>query len=231
MTRPAVRLICLPGVFRPISDSRMLAECVRRDSAPGMRMLDLCTGSGLLALTAAKQGAEVTAVDVSRAAVMNVRLNARINSVGVEVLRGDLFAPVAGRTFDLIASNPPYVPAAESRPRGRGARAWWAGSDGRLVIDRICAAAGDHLRPGGRLVLVHSHLCGITDTLDRLRNEGLAAETIQSMRGPLGPLMKAHASQEHEETVAVIRATEPSGPVRRQGDRRRTRERSARPSR
>lgn len=241
MTPPAVRLIRLPGVFKPISDSRMLAECVRQESAAGMRMLDLCTGTGLLALTAAKQGAEVTAVDVSGAAVLNVRLNARINSVGVEVLRGDLFAPVAGRTFDLIASNPPYVPAAESLPPGRGARAWWAGSDGRLVIDRICAAAADHLRPGGRLVLVHSHLCGIAETLDRLRSAGLAAETAEVMHGPLGPLMTAQAPQlerigllareEREETVAVIRATEPNGPARRQGGRPPAGGRSAQPSR
>ena len=132
MTSPAVRLICLPGVFRPISDSRMLAECVRQESAPGMRVLDLCTGSGVLALTAAKQGAEVTAVDVSRAAVVNVRLNARINDVRIEALRGDLFAPVAGRTYDLIASNPPYVPAAEAglqaAPRAHGGAALTAGS-------------------------------------------------------------------------------------------------------
>ncbi len=108
-----VRLITLPGVFKPISDSYMLAEVLRNQTlAPGHRVLDLCTGSGLLALTAALRGVEhVTAVDVSFRSLANVQINARLNGTRVRTLRGSLFEPVGSERFDLIVSNPPYVPA------------------------------------------------------------------------------------------------------------------------
>ena len=111
-------------------------------------MLDLCSGTGILGLTAARLGARATAVDLSRRAVVNARLNARLNRLALEVLRGDLFEPLGGRRFDLIVSNPPYIPAPPGgAPRG-AARAWDAGPDGRAFIDRICARAAEHLRPG-----------------------------------------------------------------------------------
>src|SRR5437763_2724499 len=109
-----MRLIPVPGVFKPHSDSWMLAEHVRRERLTGdAGVLDLCAGSGVLAITAALCGARsVTAVDVSRRAVLAIRLNAQLNGVSVRAVRGDLFAPVAGRRFGLIVSNPPYVPSA-----------------------------------------------------------------------------------------------------------------------
>src|SRR5437660_1567412 len=108
----------------------MLADCLAQEPiGTGTRVLDLCTGSGLLALTAALRGAStVVAVDVSRRAVLSAQLNASLNGVTVRALRGDLFAPVRGRRFDLIVSNPPYVPGASSElPRRGAARAWEAG--------------------------------------------------------------------------------------------------------
>ena len=71
--------------------------------------------------------ASVTAVDISRRAVLTARLNARLNGVRVRALRGDLLAPVAGEGFDLIVSNPPYVPA---ETRHAASRAPCAGLDG-----------------------------------------------------------------------------------------------------
>src|SRR5688572_17749631 len=101
-----MRIITLPGVFQPRSDSWMLAEALRGWMPAGARVLDLCTGSGVLALTAAQHGAEaVTAVDVSRRAVLTVRCNAVLNGVRVRAVRGDLFDAVGDERFDLIASN------------------------------------------------------------------------------------------------------------------------------
>lgn len=69
----------------------------------------------------------------------------------------------------MVFSNPPYVPAPDSRPPSRGPeRAWDAGVDGRAVIDRICAEAPALLRPGGVLLMVHSGMFGAEETLDRL---------------------------------------------------------------
>ncbi|WP_258565626.1 methyltransferase, partial [Streptomyces sp. WELS2] len=98
----------------------MLAEALREEAPPpGARVLDVGTGSGALALAAARQGAEVTAVDVSRQAVWTARLNAWLSRLPVRIRRGNLFAPVKGRSYDLILANPPYVPAPED---GRGPR-------------------------------------------------------------------------------------------------------------
>ncbi len=190
-----MRLVTPPGVFAPISDTRLLAARLRAHlPGPQTRVLDLCSGSGYLAVVAALAGAgEVTAVDLSRRAVLSARLNARLNGVRVRALRGDLLAPVRGERFDLIVSNPPYVPAANDALPGRGARAWDAGRDGRALLDRVLAEAPGALTPGGSLLVVHSSVCGEDPTLDRLRDAGLGAEVIERVAGPLGPLMRARA--------------------------------------
>jgi release factor glutamine methyltransferase len=126
-------------------------------------------------------------------------VNARLNGVRVEALRGDLFAPVAGRAFDVIVTNPPYVPAAgESLPDRGIRRAWEAGKDGRALLDRICAEAPPHLRPGGSILIVQSNLNGTDATVDRLRAAGLDADVAYRERGPLGPLMTAMIPQLEE---------------------------------
>src|SRR5690348_6486768 len=142
-----MRLVPVPGVFKPHSDSLMLGEQVRREPLVRGDVLDLCTGSGVLAITAALSGASsVTAVDVSRRALFAVQLSAICNGVHVETVRGNLFDSMEGRRFDLIVSNPPYLPSQSDVLPSRGpARAWEGGSDGRLFIDRICAKVSDHL--------------------------------------------------------------------------------------
>src|ERR671914_513187 len=94
-----MRVARLPGVFRPRSDTWLLAAALRRQpQLRGGAVLDVCTGSGALAVAAALAGARsATAVDVSRRAVLTARLNARLNGVRVEALRGDLLAAVRAR--------------------------------------------------------------------------------------------------------------------------------------
>jgi release factor glutamine methyltransferase len=192
----SVRIFTFPGVFEPHSDARLLAATMReRGLARGARVLELFTGSGAIAVAAAREGArEVVVVDVSRRALASAWINARRNGARLRVCRGDLFAPVAGERFDLIVANPPYVPSrADALPRGGAARAWEGGGDGRLLLDRLCAEAPAHLAPGGALLLVQSSVCGERATLDRLRAAGLDAERLAVVRGPLGPLMRERA--------------------------------------
>lgn len=191
-----MRIFTLPGVFRPRSDTRMLAELLTDDPRlPGARVLDLCTGSGALAVAAALGGARsVTAVDVSHRAVLTARLNARRNGVRVDARAGDLYGAVPGERFDLIVSNPPYLPSDEPElPTAGARRAWEAGTDGRELIDRIVANAARHLLPGGALWLVHSSVCDTGLTLARMAEAGLEPTVEKAVTGPLGPLLTARA--------------------------------------
>lgn len=202
-----VRLVTLPGVFRPISDSHMLADVLRNETLlPESRVLDVCTGSGLLALTAAGRGVrDVTAVDVSRRAVLTVRLNALLNGVRIRAVRGSLFEALGDERFDVIVSNPPYVPAeTDELPRRGPQRAWDAGLDGRVVLDRLLAEAPGRLRPGGRLLITHSSLLGLEPTERALAEGGLEVDVPVRRRGPLGPLMAGRA--EHLERQGLLRA-------------------------
>src|SRR5437588_284382 len=97
-------MVPLPGVFRPPSDAVMLAEKIREQRLPlGACVLDLCTGSGYLAIVAAQQGAtRVVATDISRRAVIATKLNALLNGVDIDPHHGDLFEPVGHERFHLI---------------------------------------------------------------------------------------------------------------------------------
>lgn len=183
-----MHLLRPPGVYAPQSDTWLLARALRLASPrPGARVLDVCTGTGALALAAARAGAGgVTAVDLSRRAVLAARFNAAVRRLPVRVVRGDLTRPVAGEASDVILANPPYVPApGRPLPGGGAALAWDAGADGRALLDRLCAAAPGRLAPGGMLLLVHSALCGTEWTLALLRGAGLKAAELAAMRSAL----------------------------------------------
>jgi len=132
-------------------------------------VLDLAAGSGAIALALASERPRCTvlASDASTAAVAATRANARRLGLGgrVEVLQGEWFDPVAGRRFDLIASNPPYIAEDDSRieagvRRYEPAEALFAGPTGLEALRLIAATAPRHLRPGGWLVVEHGDTQG-----------------------------------------------------------------------
>ncbi|MEU8435651.1 HemK2/MTQ2 family protein methyltransferase [Streptomyces sp. NPDC029216] len=188
------RLVSLPGVYRPQDDSRLLEAAVAlEDLGPGRTVLDIGTGTGVVALRAAASGAEVTAVDASWPAVLAARLNARLRGLPVKVLHGDFATrTTGGPRYDLVVANPPYVPCPDGALPARGARrAWDAGGDGRAVLDPICAAAPTLLRPGGVLLVVHSALCGSERTVRLLEDAGLRARIAFRRRIGWGPVLSS----------------------------------------
>jgi release factor glutamine methyltransferase len=206
-----MRVTTLPGVFPPHSDTWLLLDCVERSGVlDGSRALDLCTGSGAVAVGLAQRGAVTTAVDISRRAVAATRINAIRNGVELRVLRGHLFEPVERESFDLITCNPPYVPDRGGPVKG-AARAWRAGSDGRRFVDDLAEGAARSLRSGGRIFIVHSSLIGEDPTSAALTRRGLQVDVVARQRGPLGPLMRAQRdagrfdpSIDHEELLVFV---------------------------
>lgn len=194
----------------------MLADAMRREGLAGKTVADICTGTGALAISAARAGAaSVTAVDLTRRAVTCARVNAVLNRARVDVRRGDLFGPLAGCRFDVIVSNPPYIPAETDELPRRGATIPLdAGRDGRALLDRICRSAPDHLEPGGAILVVHSSICGTGRTVEDFRRAGLDADVVVREPGRLGPVMTARAKMlrergllgpEDSEEIVVVR--------------------------
>jgi release factor glutamine methyltransferase len=208
-----------PGVYRAQDDTSLLVDVmVRGDYARGRAVLDLGTGSGALAIAAARAGARsVTAVDLSLRSVLAARVNSRLHRAVVSVQRGDLFAPVAGQRFGLVLTNPPYVPSVgHLLPRHRQGRCWDAGPDGRALLDRICDAVAAVLSHTGVLLLVQSELSDEAATFARLAGAGLHATTLERTRIPFGPVMRKRAAMlrargllgqdQNEEELVVIAA-------------------------
>ena len=134
-------------------------------SAPAS-ILDLCTGSGCLAILAALAypKAKVDAADLSDDALEVAKRNVAAYKLGrrVRLVKSDLFASLGGRTYDLIVTNPPYVNAASMRTlpkeyRSEPRMALASGTDGLDHARRILAAAREHLAPGGLLAMEIGH--------------------------------------------------------------------------
>ena len=145
--RPETEEVCLKAL-----------ELLRGVRSP--EVLDVGTGTGVLAVTIAleRPDARVTAVDISPDALALAGENARALGARVELCQGDLYAPVAGRRFDMIVSNPPYLTAEDMENlqpevRREPALALYGGPDGLDVYRALAAGAGELLRPEGRMVL------------------------------------------------------------------------------
>lgn len=124
-------------------------------------VLDLCTGSGCLAILAAGifPNAQIDAVDLSPDALEVARINVRDHSMQdhITLHQGDLFAPLAGKKYDFIMTNPPYVAEAEvaafpQEYAHEPVMAHIGGKDGLGIIRRILAAAPTHLNKGGGIL-------------------------------------------------------------------------------
>ncbi len=149
-----------PGVLIPRFDTEALCQQALDRMTGDERVLDLCTGTGALAVAIGKHfpRARVFAGEISPRAVELARENAVRCGAQVDARLGDLFAPFGGDAFDIIVSNPPYIPTGDlaglqEEVKKEPALALDGGPDGLALYRRIAAEAPAHLAPGGWLLL------------------------------------------------------------------------------
>jgi len=186
----------------PRPETELVAEAAIAALPGGGRLLDLCTGTGCIALSAAlaRPGATVVATDLSPEALALAAENAAALGARAELLLGDLFAPLpAGARFDVLVSNPPYVPTGELPGLSREVRreprlALDGGPDGLALLRPIVSGAAARLLPGGRL-LVEMHESHAGPLLELARAAGLAEVAVRKDLAGLPRWLEARAQQ------------------------------------
>ncbi|MBU3904767.1 MAG: methyltransferase [Nanoarchaeota archaeon] len=153
-------------VYPPSEDSYLIAKHIPRD-LKGKKVLDIGTGSGLLAITAAINGGEVLAIDVNEFALKATQRSADQFGVKVETRISDLFVNVKGK-FDLILFNPPYVPTDENDKylSTEMQLATTSGSDGTDLINHFLKEFKSHLNTSGKVLMIISSTNKIKDNLE-----------------------------------------------------------------
>ena len=144
------------NVLIPRQDTETLVEQVLKIVKPGMKVLDLCTGSGCVVLSVLKNAPELTGMgsDISKTALLVAKENAKLHEVDAEWVRSDLFDNIT-ETFDVIMANPPYIPTGEIlslMPEVRDfepENALDGGADGLDFYRKIAGQVKDYLNPGG----------------------------------------------------------------------------------
>lgn len=142
------------GVFHPtlFFSTRFLLQTVLQQPLLGKTLLELGCGSGLIALTAARAGALVTATDIAPLALEAIKESAQKNKLPVEIIKSDLFANIPGRKFDIIAVNPPYY---QSDVSDMSTAAWFAGNN-MEYFHRFFEALPSHIHSQSSVFMVLS---------------------------------------------------------------------------
>jgi release factor glutamine methyltransferase len=128
-TYKGIRLVIPPAVFHPgfFFSTRLLLRYIAKLPLKDKTLLELGAGSGLIAMYAAREGAQVTASDINQVAIHSLEMNSRSNRISLTVIHSDLFANIPLQRFDLIAINPPYY---KKQPKTPAEYAWYCGEQG-----------------------------------------------------------------------------------------------------
>lgn len=176
------------NVLIPRQDTETLVEQVLKIVKPGMKVLDLCTGSGCVLISVLKNAPELTGMgsDISKTALLVAKENAKLHEVDAEWVRSDLFDNIT-ETFDVIMANPPYIPTGEIlslMPEVRDfepENALDGGADGLDFYRKITGQVKDYLNPGGYVYMEIGYDQGETVS-ELMRNAGFTeVEVIKDL--------------------------------------------------
>ncbi|MXR51533.1 methyltransferase domain-containing protein [Halovenus sp. WSH3] len=172
-------------VYQPAEDSKLLADAVVETIDPGLRVLDVGTGSGYLA-TRLRNETDADAVGVD----LNPEACQQAFEAGVPVVRGDMFEAFRDEAFDVVVCNPPYLPTPpEQEWDDWMERALSGGEDGRAMVDPFLDGVGRVLADGGTAYLLLSTLTGPDEVRAYARERGLDSEIIAEESHPFEKLL------------------------------------------
>jgi len=176
-----LRLSIPAGVFHPgfFGSTKVMARFLQQQNLGGQALLELGCGSGLLSLIAARQGADVTAVDVNPKAVACCRDNAAGNGLPLRACQSDLFGSLPPRPYDAVFSNPPYF---EGAPDSAAAAAWYCG-ESFSFFRRLFERLPEYTHPESRVWLILSESCDL---------QAIGAVALQH-RYALSPIYQAYS--------------------------------------
>lgn len=194
-------------VLIPRQETEELCECgiahLRSLNRNNLSVLDLCTGSGAIAVTIKHEcpSASVTASDLSTDALSLASLNARANGAEITFVQGDLWVPLEGRQFDLILSNPPYIPTQDCAELQQEVlqepvMALDGGTDGLNFYRRIAQEAPAHLTQDG-FIAVEVGIHQAKDVAALFAQAGLSDVSIQTDLCGVERIVSARRSSKH----------------------------------
>ena len=168
------------NVYVPAEDSYLLADNL--EIKKGQSVLEIGTGSGIVAMYASRLTDDITVTDINFDACELARKNFAENRIeNIEILWGNLFEVVENRKFDVILFNTPYLPTEDDEVLDNTINyAFDGGLNGRKVIDLFLNEVGNHLNDGGIVQMIQSSLSGNDETLARLDEMGFIAEIAAS---------------------------------------------------
>jgi len=168
------------NVYIPAEDSYLLAENLEIEA--GQSVLEIGTGSGIVAMYASRLTDNITVTDINFDACELAQKNFEANGIeNIEILFGNLFEPVKSRKFDVILFNTPYLPTEDDEVIEDNLNyAFDGGLNGRKVIDLFLNEVPNHLNDGGIVQLIQSSLSDNSRTLDMLDELGFIAEIAAS---------------------------------------------------
>jgi release factor glutamine methyltransferase len=182
MTRSNFEIKTDEMVYEPSDDSFLLAENLIINN--NEKVLEIGTGSGVVAMYASKMTDEVIATDINFNAIELAEKNFASNGIkNIQLFFGDLFEPVKNQKFDVILFNTPYLPTQECEILEDSLNcAFDGGLDGRDVIDKFLNEVKNHLNHGGRVQLVQSSLSDTEETISKLKHLGFKTEITANER-------------------------------------------------
>ena len=150
----------MPGVFHPglFLSTKILLDYISELDLQDETFVEVGAGSGIISILAAKKGAKVTALEINKVAIENIRTNAKNNDVAIDILHSDLFQSLEPmHAFDYLIVNPPYYP---KKAKNEEEQAWFCGENFEY-FELFFSTLGQHFHPKSQCLMILSEDCDL----------------------------------------------------------------------